>query len=121
LRRARPAPQIGVGKSTLLKRLRKQLADNSAVTFVDEPVEIWEAAGLLAAMYDGTLSHAAFQLTALTTRYAALAHALKVPGVELVIAERSLGSDRRVFAHTHLGELEFRAYAAAPPRRRAAA
>ena len=72
-------------------------------------------------MYDGTLSHAAFQLTALTTRYAALAHALKVPGVELVIAERSLGSDRRVFAHTHLGELEFRAYAAAPPRRRAAA
>ena len=121
MRRARPAPQIGVGKSTLLKRLRKQLADNSAVTFVDEPVEIWEAAGLLAAMYDGTLSHAAFQLTALTTRYAALAHALKVPGVELVIAERSLGSDRRVFAHTHLGELEFRAYAAAPPRHRAAA
>jgi deoxyadenosine/deoxycytidine kinase len=120
LRRARPAPQIGVGKSTLLKRLRKQLADNSAVTFVDEPVEIWEEAGLLAAMYDGTLSHAAFQLTALTTRYAALAHALKVPGVELVIAERSLGSDRRVFAHTHLGELEFRAYAAGPPRRRAA-
>ena len=45
----RPAPQIGVGKSTLLKRLRKQLADNSAVTFVDEPVEIWEEAGLLAA------------------------------------------------------------------------
>ena len=40
MRRARPAPQIGVGKSTLLKRLRKQLADNSAVTFVDEPVEI---------------------------------------------------------------------------------
>ena len=69
-------------------------------------------------MYDGTLSHAAFQLTALTTRYAALAHALKVPGVELVIAERSLGSDRRVFAHTHLGELEFRAYA--PPRPAAA-
>ena len=39
-------------------------------------------------MYDGTLSHAAFQLTALTTRYAALAHALKVPGVELVIHYR---------------------------------
>ena len=70
-------------------------------------------------MYDGTLSHAAFQLTALTTRYAALAHALKVPGVELVIAERSLGSDRRVFAHTHLGELEVRAYAATPPPSRA--
>lgn len=105
---------IGVGKSTLLKNLRanRELASNGVI-FVDEPVAIWERAGLLAAMYKGELGHAAFQLTALTTRYSALVAALRTPGVKLVIAERSLASDRSVFAGTHLGELDARAYGVA--------
>ena len=71
---------IGAGKSTLparagggLRRLR------GAVRFVDEPVAQWEARGLLAALYAGKMSLAAFQLTALVTRAAALKEALADP------------------------------------------
>ena len=58
-RRARPAPpdwrrQVDAAQA-VVEAARRQLGGH----LVDEPVEIWEEAGLLAAMYDGTLSHAA--------------------------------------------------------------
>ncbi len=104
---------IGVGKSTLLANLRARLADDQNCAFVDEPVDTWERAGLLAAMYDGSLSHAAFQLTALATRFAALVRTLADRSARLVLSERSIFSDRDIFAKVHLSEVDARAYALA--------
>lgn len=103
---------IGVGKSTVLKNLRAQpdFCAANGVLFVDEPVAIWEEAGLLQAMYTGELAHGAFQQIALITRYGNICTAVKTPGVKLVIAERSIASDRAVFAETHLGPLDSKAY-----------
>ena len=101
---------IGIGKSTVLKALRAAYAGDEGVVFVDEPVAAWEGAGLLAAMYDGRLSAAVFQMVALSTRYALLREALATPGARLVISERSLRSDKAVFAATHLRGCDKDAY-----------
>ena len=82
----------------------------SAVRFVDEPVAQWERAGLLAALYAGKMSPAAFQLTAMVTRAAALKEALADPFAKIVISERSLASDRAVFAETQLSGADRDAY-----------
>ena len=85
---------IGIGKSTLMKQLKARLAYDDAVVFVDEPVELWESYGLLAAMYSGAISRTAFQLMVLNTRAAWLAKALARPGVSVVVCERSIWSDK---------------------------
>ena len=98
----RPEGNIGAGKSTLLRVLEAAYGGCSAVRFVDEPVAQWEGAGLLAALYAGKMSPAAFQLTAMVTRAAALKEALADPFAKIIISERSLASDRAVFAATQL-------------------
>eukprot|EP00966_Prymnesium_polylepis_P117545 2717523-Prymnesium_polylepis.1 len=40
------APQ-GIGKSTLMNELKRRLASDSSVVFVDEPVALWEDYGLV--------------------------------------------------------------------------
>ena len=101
---------IGAGKSTLLRVLKAAYGGCSAVRFVDEPVAQWERAGLLAALYAGKMSPAAFQLTAMVTRAAALKEALADPFAKIVISERSLASDRAVFASTQLSGADRDAY-----------
>ena len=101
---------IGAGKSTLLRVLKAAYGGCSAVRFVDEPVAQWERAGLLAALYAGKMSPAAFQLTAMVTRAAALKEALADPFAKIVISERSLASDRAVFAETQLSGADRDAY-----------
>jgi thymidylate kinase len=101
---------IGAGKSTLLRVLKAAYGGCSAVRFVDEPVAQWERAGLLAALYAGKMSPAAFQLTAMVTRAAALKEALADPFAKVIISERSLASDRAVFAGTQLSGADRDAY-----------
>ena len=101
---------IGAGKSTLLRVLKAAYGGCSAVRFVDEPVAQWERAGLLAALYAGKMSPAAFQLTAMVTRAAALKEALADPFAKVIISERSLASDRAVFAETQLSGADRDAY-----------
>ncbi len=101
---------IGVGKSTLLRVLKAAYGGCSAVRFVDEPVAQWERAGLLAALYAGKMSPAAFQLTAMVTRAAALKETLADPFAKVIISERSLASDRAVFAATQLSGADRDAY-----------
>ncbi len=61
-------------------------------------------------MYEGDLSKIGFQLTAAVTRWAAQAQALNTPGVTTVIAERTMHSDREIFARVSLqAEAERRA------------
>ena len=92
---------IGIGKSTLLSNLKKRYAADPSVTFVDEPVAIWDEHDLLGAMYRNDISRCAFQLMALTTRYTALVEALRSEAT-VIITERSIHSDRFCFAQVNL-------------------
>ena len=107
---------IGIGKSTLLASLKASLLADAAtpprVVFLDEPVSIWEESGLLRAMYSGDVTKCLFQQQALATRFAPFMMALTAPGVQLVVAERSIYSDRGIFVATQVkNPLELAAYA----------
>ena len=107
---------IGIGKSTLLASLKASLLADAAtpprVVFLDEPVSIWEESGLLRAMYSGDVTKCLFQQQALATRFAPFMMALTSPGVQLVVAERSIYSDRGIFVATQVkNPLELAAYA----------
>lgn len=100
---------IGAGKSTLLKRLRGVAPAD--VAFVQEPVDTWENAGLLQAVYDGDLSVVAFQMVVMATRHCAILHALEQRAPpRVVVVERSLASDVQCFcAVSDMTEFELRA------------
>lgn len=97
---------IGVGKSTLLCALRDHFGDR--VALVDEPVDLWQRHGLLAAMYDGSLGASAFQHCALMTRLGALARAVR-SGATVVVGERSPFTDA-IFARLTLQGVDHDAY-----------
>lgn len=103
---------IGAGKSSAMSLLKQMFRLDPTVLFVDEPVSLWERSGMLQGMYNGTLPKSTFQLAALMTRAGALIRALAVPGVRVVVCERSPFSDKMVFAETNLkaGSLEMAAY-----------
>ena len=101
---------IGVGKSTVLKALRDAYSADEDVQFVDEPVDQWIAGGrinLLDSMYQGSLSQPTFQLMALSTRIGPVIRALR--SARVVIGERSIWSDRYVFAERGLRDPATRA------------
>lgn len=91
---------IGAGKSTFLRIIKKQL--NIPIIF--EPVDKWQAVGgttdnLLEKFYADTMRWAyTFQSYAFITRIFTLEHALKKSPGSLYILERSVFSDRYCFA-----------------------
>jgi deoxyadenosine/deoxycytidine kinase/predicted NAD-dependent protein-ADP-ribosyltransferase YbiA (DUF1768 family) len=101
---------IGAGKSTLLRSLKTRLAAYDNLRFVDEPVDEWTSLGLLQAMYSREISAGTFQLTALSAIATALLAALQDPTVEVVISERSIWSNRAVFALQSLSGHDLTAY-----------
>lgn len=102
---------IAAGKSTLIRRLQGRL--RWPVLVVDEPVDEWQASGLLADMYkalNGPQPNAdgmpgMFQVYAFATRLGRLARAMdaaKTMAAEqqctiVVLSERSVFTDRAVF------------------------
>ena len=115
---------VGVGKSTVIRELGRRLhgrcgdaEDGSCpprVMTYEEPVDLWRARGLLRSMYDGTLSPLGFQMVALTTRIGPLVEGLRQsPSTETHITERSIFSDKEIFARTTLNSNEWDAYALA--------
>lgn len=104
---------IAAGKSTLVERLRDRL--RWRVVVADEPVDAWQASGLLADMYaaldqgppsaDGMPGM--FQIYAFSTRAAKLAATMRQAralsdecgDTVVVLSERSVFSDRDVFKH----------------------
>lgn len=100
---------VGIGKSTLLKRLRHTkmlkaaLPPNWHVSFVREPSKLWEERGWLSAFY-GDTSHnaAAFQFQVFTTYVDAVEAKLKSDpcpphcNTHLLIVERCM-YDQRLF------------------------
>lgn len=107
---------IGVGKTTLIRRLRRSAPNGVEVLF--EPVEEWTGTvvdastgeNLLDAMYKGTVSSAVFQLAILQSRFGRLVKALCDPNVHTVISERGPWSEKYVFAKSNLRDVDFEVY-----------
>jgi len=101
---------IGVGKSTVLDRLKQALAKIAGVVFVDEPVDEWVGHGFLQASYDGSLNKCAFQHTVLMALAADLGYAVLSKNPVVIITERSPVSNYHVFAKQNLSGIELEAY-----------
>jgi deoxyguanosine kinase len=93
---------IGAGKSTLLK----SIPDYPWLIKVQEPVDLWshiaDAGGetILAKFYKDPAKYAfAFQILAYSTRLSIIRNVIKEnPGAKVILCERSLETDRYVFA-----------------------
>ncbi len=79
---------IGVGKSTVIDRLKELFKDNPNVIVLPEPVDEWESRGFLASMYAGRIDPGAFQHMVLMGLSGDLLEALRQRPA-LIITERS--------------------------------
>ena len=94
---------IGVGKSTQIRRLAELFEDNSHVVVLPEPVDEWVEKGFLQGMYDGSISKGEFQSMVLMSILGDLLKALaRKPTPALIITERSPWSNRFVFGKANL-------------------
>lgn len=96
---------IGSGKSTLLANLQKHFSNNAEIIFLKEPVDEWETitnengVTMLQLFYEDQKKHAfAFQMMAYISRLALLKEAVKKNPGAIIITERSLYTDKMVFA-----------------------
>jgi len=101
---------IGVGKTTLISKLKGRLASLKGVVFVDEPVDEWMQNGLLQAMYSGALNTSTFQHMVLMSLAADLGKVVLFQQPTLIITERSPVSNYHVFAKENLNGVELDSY-----------
>jgi deoxyadenosine/deoxycytidine kinase len=111
---------IGAGKSTLLNAIRERMSDE--VEIVQEPVDTWEALrndkgeSLLTLFYNDKKRWSyTFQNAAILTRLDAIKNAVKSAKKKILISERSVLTDRYVFAEMlydggDINELEWQIY-----------
>ena len=111
---------IGTGKSTLLSILRNKYKDYEKIKFVDEPLESWlnlkdtDGENILEKFYKNQSRWSySFQMNAFITRSKSILNAN--PTKNIVIIERSVITDRRVFAELlrssgKISELEWKLY-----------
>lgn len=95
---------IGSGKSTLLEDM-KDFISQDKTTYLKEPVDEWTSIcdknnnNILEKFYNDQDRHSfAFQMLACTTKYLKLKDAWYKNSNKTVISERSLDSDRNIFA-----------------------
>ena len=120
---------IAAGKSTLMEELKKKYAANDKVHFLDEPVELWEnvkdkfGVSMLQKYYSNPTKYAfAFQMMAYTSRLkilrkmeAKLCEEIKDGEDRIIITERSILTDKHVFAQMlydegKMEDVEFQIY-----------
>jgi len=120
---------IAAGKSTLMEELKKKYAGNTNVNFLDEPVELWEkvkdkyGVSMLQKYYSNPSKYAfAFQMMAYTSRVkilrkmeAKLSEDIKDGNDRIIITERSILTDKHVFAQMlydegKMEDVEFQIY-----------
>jgi len=96
---------IGSGKSTLLKELQRIYSDNPNIIFLKEPVEEWDkirdnhGVTMLEKFYsDQTRYSFPFQMMAFISRLSILKKAMSENKNSIIITERSLLTDKCVFA-----------------------
>jgi len=111
---------IGSGKSTILKILRKKYNDNNII-FVDEPVAEWNQIKdgdktILELFYQDQNKYSfAFQVMAYITRLRKLLEAIDNNPDKVIICERSIYTDKYVFAKMlyqqgFINEIEWQTY-----------
>ena len=112
---------IGSGKSTILNILRKKYENVNKIIFVDEPVSEWneikdEGKSILELFYGNKEKYSfAFQILAYITRLRKLLKALDEEGDKVIICERSIYTDKHVFAkmlyqQKFINEIEWQTY-----------
>lgn len=96
---------IGSGKSTLFNKLKTYLQANYAVVFIEEPLSEWvnttdkNGKSILEKYYADQEKYAfPFQMLAYITKLRKLIETFKENPTAIVITERSLYSDRLIFA-----------------------
>ena len=96
---------IASGKSTCVDSLREYFANNPRVKVLLEPLHIWqdikdkEGVNMISKFYANIPKYSfAFQMMAYISRLTILREALRDPEVEVIITERSLLTDKFVFA-----------------------
>jgi deoxyadenosine/deoxycytidine kinase len=96
---------IGSGKSTLLEILKNDFAGNDNIVFLREPVDIWESitdesgTNILEKFYQDQTNYSfSFQMIAYISRLALLKEAIEKNPNKIFITERSLFTDKYVFA-----------------------
>ena len=96
---------ISSGKSTTVNELRKVFGSDSRVKFLLEPLPIWEGirekeGNNMITKFYGNIKHYAFafQMMAYISRLDILRESLNDPYVDVIVTERSLFTDRNVFA-----------------------
>ena len=110
---------IGSGKSTILKQLKKYSDD---LVYVDEPVSQWQSItdsnnkNILELFYQDQKKYSfSFQILAYITRLKSLIDAYKSNPHKIIICERSIYTDKYVFAKMlyeqgNIEEIEWKTY-----------
>lgn len=93
-----------------MERLKKSLAAEKGVVFLDEPVDDWMRWGLLDSFYSGALPTGTFQIAVLAALAGPLILAIR-DRPRLIISERSPFSNYYTFATANLNGAELAAYA----------
>jgi deoxyadenosine/deoxycytidine kinase len=110
---------IGSGKSTLLGKMKEKYQNYDNIVFVDEPVDDWATIKsdtgipMLELFYVDTKKHAfAFQMMAFISRLSKLKDAIEKNPNSIIITERSLYTDKMVFAQMlrNSGDIPFEHY-----------
>lgn len=96
---------IGSGKSTLIKIMKEIYKDNEYFYFLEEPVSEWgkikdrKGETILSKFYANQQKYAfSFQMMAYISRISALKKAVKDHPEKIIMCERSVFTDRNVFA-----------------------
>lgn len=96
---------IGSGKSTLVEMLKTRFKDDPKYYFLEEPVHIWEtikdSSGktILSKFYEDQKKYSfSFQMMAYISRISILKRAIKDNPGKIFISERSVLTDRNIFA-----------------------
>ena len=96
---------IGSGKTTLLAELKTKFGNNQNIVFLKEPVDDWatitdvNGVTMLEKFYANQKEYSfPFQMMAYISRLALLKNAIKENPNGIIITERSLYTDREVFA-----------------------
>ena len=112
---------IGSGKSTLVNVLNEKYKSDKRVCFLQEPVNVWDTitdengTTILELYYKDQKKYAfSFQMMAYISRLSSLRKAIS-EGYDIIIAERSLETDKNVFAQMiyddkNINEVEFNIY-----------